>query len=68
MHCDACGDYVTDNTIASPCGMDSIYCRFCWPTMQKSIEARDARYKALGHTGSDMCGCSMCALRYEQGM
>lgn len=64
MFCSGCNEDVRDQDIVYD---DDIvaYCDCCWPAKQKSVETRKARHAELGHTGSDMCGCSMCAARFE---
>lgn len=44
------------------------YCDRCYEsksTLRESIERIYKRNKELGHTGSDMCGCSMCAAKAD---
>lgn len=46
----------------------SFYCDYCYknvPTIKKRIERIRDRNAELGHTGGDMCGCSMCAAKFE---
>ena len=40
-------------------------CSYCWDKAIPKIDARIERNERLGHTGDDMCGCSMCAAREE---
>lgn len=44
------------------------YCDYCIknsPQLRERIERIRKRNEALGHTDSDMCGCSMCAAKFE---
>lgn len=64
MICFGCLDDVPDVTIAYERG-DILVCSSCWPTIGQRILKQAAYYESIGHTGSDMCGCSMCAAKAD---
>ena len=56
MICDYCDE---DRSTISYKGYE--LCSYCYERGITKIDMQIARDKKLGHTGSDMCGCSMCA-------
>jgi len=44
---------------------EDVYCRRCWPKVEKRATKQHEYYKKIGHTGEDMCGCEMCAARAD---
>lgn len=40
-------------------------CRYCMDRAAPKIDARISRDERIGHTGSDLCGCEMCAARAD---
>lgn len=61
MICDNCLD---DRSTINYRGYE--LCRDCrGDDVIDKIDRRIDRNEALGHTGSDMCGCEMCAAREE---
>ena len=49
---------------------DGQYCHRCvdanTPAVQRAYE-RENRDRAIGHTGSDLCGCERCAAAADRG-
>lgn len=46
-----------------------MYCDYCIKNssqLRERLKRVRERNKELGHTGSDMCCCSMCAANYEK--
>ena len=66
MICDYCLNDVWPEDIAYYDG-DAEISSLCWRNekIKKRVLDRKKRYEEIGHTGEDMCGCSMCARRYE---
>lgn len=64
-YCSCCKEEVYREDIAWDDGEYEAYYERCWPKVKERVLARVKRYREIGHTGEDMCGCSMCAARYE---
>jgi len=62
--CDKCNEPCGDHEYGGD-AHDATYCKYCWPQVQQRIESEQKRNKRLGHTGDDLCGCPMCAERFE---
>jgi hypothetical protein len=66
FECDRCFEECGDHELAHWSDYGS-YCDFCWQKVKPRIEAEKERNKRSGHTGSDLCGCEMCAARADAG-
>lgn len=64
MICATCDADIGPSYVAFDNG-DEVYCRRCWELYGESVTKRLDRDRALGHTGSDMCGCERCAARAD---
>lgn len=64
--CDGCGEEYSYEQLNEVGRLD--LCDWCCThkkVLVKQEQDRMARNAALGHTGSDMCSCEMCAARAD---
>lgn len=42
------------------------FCYYCWPMIKERFLKQKEHYEKIGHTGTDLCGCSMCAAKWDR--
>ena len=66
MICTGCLDDRSDSAIVYDDGGDMVFCRDCWPEWKGRVESMNERERLAGHTGDALCGCEICAARFER--
>lgn len=65
VYCNGCCDERSDICIAYEAEFEA-YCDDCWPRFRESVLRQRDYHHRIGHTGSDLCGCELCAARWDR--